>query len=59
MAIIVIDVCNTLVFEGEMVELARKYGALLFGVEHRYYGKSVPVKGLKVENIHFLSSQQA
>ena len=44
---------------GEHVDLAKKYKALIFGVEHRYYGKSINKDGLALENMKFLSSQQA
>jgi len=36
-----------------------KYGALLFVLEHRFYGKSKPLPNLSTENLRFLSSQQA
>ncbi|XP_071824536.1 thymus-specific serine protease-like [Apostichopus japonicus] len=44
---------------GHHLEMAKKYGALIFGVEHRFYGDSVPKGGLTNENLEHLSSQQA
>lgn len=44
---------------GEQVVLAKKYGALLFAVEHRFYGASINDKGLELQYLRFLSSQQA
>ncbi|XP_038702915.1 probable serine protease EDA2 isoform X2 [Tripterygium wilfordii] len=39
--------------------LAKKFGAAVVTLEHRYYGKSSPFKSLKTENLRFLSSKQA
>ncbi|XP_038723175.1 probable serine protease EDA2 [Tripterygium wilfordii] len=39
--------------------LAKKFGAAVVALEHRYYGKSSPFKSLKTENLRFLSSKQA
>ncbi|KAJ8042072.1 Thymus-specific serine protease [Holothuria leucospilota] len=44
---------------GHHLEMAQKFHALIFGVEHRFYGKSVPNKGLTLEVLQYLSSQQA
>jgi len=44
---------------GEHIELAEKYGALVFAVEHRFYGNSINNDGLRLANMRFLSSQQA
>mmetsp|Transcript_85057 Transcript_85057/g.214338 ORF Transcript_85057/g.214338 Transcript_85057/m.214338 type:complete len:572 (-) Transcript_85057:397-2112(-) len=45
----------------DMTELAPQVGALLFAVEHRFYGYSIPnVSDLSTRNLdRFLSSQQA
>ncbi|KAJ3690305.1 hypothetical protein LUZ61_019469 [Rhynchospora tenuis] len=39
--------------------LAKKFGAALVSLEHRYYGKSSPFKDLTTENLRYLSSKQA
>ncbi|XP_024974173.1 probable serine protease EDA2 [Cynara cardunculus var. scolymus] len=39
--------------------LAKKFGAAVVTLEHRYYGKSSPFKTLTTENLKFLSSKQA
>lgn len=39
--------------------LAKKFGAAVVSLEHRYYGKSSPFKSLTTENLKFLSSKQA
>ncbi|XP_064621595.1 thymus-specific serine protease-like [Lineus longissimus] len=44
---------------GEHVDLAKKYGALVMAVEHRYYGASINDNGLELKNMQYLSSQQA
>ncbi|KAJ8924680.1 hypothetical protein NQ315_000831 [Exocentrus adspersus] len=44
---------------GSWVDSAKKYGALLFQLEHRYYGYSLPVGNYSMENLRYLSSEQA
>jgi serine protease 16 len=44
---------------GAYVSFAQTYGALIFAVEHRFYGQSINDDGLKTENLKYLSSQQA
>eukprot|EP00163_Fabomonas_tropica_P016282 TRINITY_DN2926_c0_g1_i5.p1 TRINITY_DN2926_c0_g1~~TRINITY_DN2926_c0_g1_i5.p1 ORF type:complete len:393 (+),score=129.42 TRINITY_DN2926_c0_g1_i5:595-1773(+) len=45
---------------GTMVaEYAAAMGAMVYGVEHRYYGQSSPVPDYTVPNMRFLSSEQA
>ncbi|GJV90788.1 probable serine protease EDA2 [Tanacetum coccineum] len=39
--------------------LAKKFGAAIVTLEHRYYGKSSPFKSLTTKNLQFLSSKQA
>lgn len=43
--------------KGHHMDMAKEIGALVFVVEHRYYGGSVPVANFSTENLH-LSSQQ-
>ncbi|XP_023311117.1 putative serine protease F56F10.1 [Anoplophora glabripennis] len=44
---------------GSWIKSAKKYGALLFVLEHRFYGVSQPFRDLRTENLRFLSSRQA
>ncbi|XP_021662228.2 probable serine protease EDA2 isoform X2 [Hevea brasiliensis] len=39
--------------------LAKKFGAAVVSLEHRYYGKSTPFKSTKTKNLRYLSSKQA
>ncbi|CAA7391950.1 unnamed protein product [Spirodela intermedia] len=39
--------------------LAKKFGAVILSLEHRYYGKSSPFKFHTTENLRYLSSKQA
>ncbi|RYR10761.1 hypothetical protein Ahy_B05g079241 isoform C [Arachis hypogaea] len=39
--------------------LAKKFGAAVVSLEHRYYGKSSPFKQLTTQNLRYLSSKQA
>ncbi|KAK7376056.1 hypothetical protein VNO78_34906 [Psophocarpus tetragonolobus] len=39
--------------------LAKKFGAAMVTLEHRYYGKSSPFNSLETENLKYLSSKQA
>ena len=41
------------------IDLAEKYNALILVLEHRYYGKSIPVSDLSVENLKYLTVAQA
>lgn len=42
-----------------MAVLAKKFGAAIVSLEHRYYGKSSPFKELTTHNLQYLSSKQA
>ncbi|KAL1510018.1 hypothetical protein ABEB36_004676 [Hypothenemus hampei] len=44
---------------GQWVEYAKQFKAIIFQVEHRFYGKSRPTPDLSVENLKFLTSEQA
>jgi serine protease 16 len=39
--------------------LAKTYNGALFGLEHRYYGKSLPFEELTAKNLKYLTSEQA
>ncbi|KAL4234124.1 Thymus-specific serine protease [Mactra antiquata] len=45
--------------EGEIVDLAKKQGALIVAAEHRFYGASLNDDGLQLGELQHLSSQQA
>lgn len=58
------DVLSNSVHCNDMTELAPRAGALMFALEHRYYGASVPSDAVRhedslAEKLRFLSSQQA
>jgi hypothetical protein len=42
-----------------MAVLAKKFGAAIVSLEHRYYGKSFPFKESTTHNLQYLSSKQA
>ncbi|MCL7029365.1 hypothetical protein MKW94_023137, partial [Papaver nudicaule] len=50
--------CNGIVNDYISV-LAKKFGAAIVTLEHRYYGKSSPFDTLSTENLRYLSSKQA
>ncbi|XGW14131.1 hypothetical protein V3C99_000437 [Haemonchus contortus] len=41
------------------VQFAKERGALMFALEHRFYGKSRPTEDLSVKNLQYLNSRQA
>lgn len=45
--------------QGQHVELAQSYGALVVALEHRFYGASNPTPDMSVDNMRYLSSRQA
>ncbi|XP_065643422.1 putative serine protease K12H4.7 isoform X2 [Hydra vulgaris] len=44
---------------GAMVDYAKQHGALILGLEHRFYGESHPLSDMSTENLKYLSSEQA
>ncbi|XP_049882647.1 putative serine protease K12H4.7 [Pectinophora gossypiella] len=44
---------------GTLYELANETNGAMFGSEHRYYGKSMPLDNTVTENLKYLSSRQA
>ncbi|XP_008071007.1 thymus-specific serine protease [Carlito syrichta] len=47
------------VMRGHPAALAPAWGALVIGLEHRFYGLSIPVGGLEMAQLRFLSSRHA
>ncbi|KAI6243375.1 Peptidase S28 family-containing protein [Aphelenchoides fujianensis] len=45
--------------EAPIVSWAKQFGARLYLLEHRFYGKSLPFDSMTVENLHYLTSEQA
>lgn len=45
--------------QGAWIQYAREYNALCFQLEHRFYGQSHPTEDLSIENLKYLSSEQA
>uniref|UniRef100_A0A0N4Z9D0 Serine protease K12H4.7 n=1 Tax=Parastrongyloides trichosuri TaxID=131310 RepID=A0A0N4Z9D0_PARTI len=43
----------------EWTTLAKEHGAMVFLIEHRYYGNSRPTSDMETKNMKFLSSRQA
>ncbi|KAB5547550.1 hypothetical protein DKX38_010956 [Salix brachista] len=50
--------CNGIVNDYISV-LAKKFGAAVVSLEHRYYGRSLPFESTTTENLRYLSSKQA
>lgn len=48
-----------LVQSGEVFELKKQLNGLLFGLEHRFFGRSQPTPDTSVENLQYLSVEQA
>ncbi|KAA6398939.1 MAG: putative Thymus-specific serine protease [Streblomastix strix] len=48
-----------LVDKGHVVELAQKIGAVIVGLEHRFYGQSRPYDTTTSDHLQFLTSKQA
>jgi hypothetical protein len=42
-----------------LLSWAKKYGAYLFEVEHRFYGSSQPTDNMSFDNLKYLTSEQA
>ncbi|KAL6092274.1 hypothetical protein STEG23_026802, partial [Scotinomys teguina] len=47
------------VMAGHPVALAPAWGALVIGLEHRFYGLSTPTRGLEMDQLRYLSSRHA
>lgn len=47
------------IHEGHMANMSKKFNALIFALEHRFYGKSHPTPNLEGHHLKFLNSHQA
>ncbi|CAF0815275.1 unnamed protein product [Adineta ricciae] len=45
--------------EGQWINYAKTHGAICVMLEHRFYGKSHPTEDLSVDNLRYLTSEQA
>jgi len=45
--------------EGHMAQLSEKFHALMFALEHRFYGQSHPTPNLEGQHLKYLNSHQA
>ncbi|CAF1400477.1 unnamed protein product [Rotaria sordida] len=45
--------------EGQWIKYAQTHGAICVMLEHRFYGKSHPTEDLSIENLRYLTSEQA
>ena len=45
--------------QGTWIDYAKKFGAICFQLEHRFYGESHPTPDMSDENLVYLSSEQA
>ena len=50
---------NGTMVNSAVAQLANEFGAMMFNLEHRFYGNSFPTKDLKSHNMIYLSSRQA
>ena len=44
---------------GQMREIAAAHNALMFSIEHRFYGQSIPTKDFSTSNLKYLGTEQA
>jgi Serine carboxypeptidase S28 len=47
------------ILAGHFHDMAKQLNGILFSLEHRYYGKTQPTSDLSVENLRYLTSEQA
>lgn len=53
------EIDETALWNSYPVDIAQSHNGCLFILEHRYYGKSMPVDELSIENLHWLNIEQA
>lgn len=52
-------VCQKSALNGAIRNMAKKFHAKLIALEHRYYGKSIPTRGLSTHELRYLTTEAA
>lgn len=53
------DITTFWILRGLIIEMVKQFNGILFHIEHRYYGKSLPVPDTSTDNLKYLTVDQA